>query len=281
MQVFLVLILNVPLSGCSSLISGALSGMAEILTAAILNNPDIETVEDGLPSYLLMVDALAAAAPKSASLTLSAADLYGSFAGGFVDDVERAKVLTEKSLNYGFAAICNKTKTACGLRELPFEDFGIWVAEQPERHIQFMYSLAVVWAGWIQAHSGDYNAIAELSRVKLLMGRVLEVDENLDYGGPHLYFGVFETLLPPAYGGKPELGREHFEKAIEISKGRYLMAKVLYAKQYARLVYNRELHDRLLNEVLDADPVAEDITVVNVVAQRRAKILLAEADDYF
>jgi hypothetical protein len=88
-------------------------------------------------------------------------------------------------------------------------------------------------------------------------------------------------LLPPAAGGKPEKGRAHFERAIELSGGRNLGAKVDFAEGYARLLYERELHDRLLNEVMEADPVEPGNTLLNVLAQERAEELLASADDYF
>ena len=72
-----------------------------------------------------------------------------------------------------------------------------------------------------------------------------------------------------------------FERAIELSGGRNLMAKVEYARNYARLVYDKALHDRLLNEVLAADPVAPDLTLVNILAKREARKLLRESGDYF
>ena len=59
------------------------------------------------------------------------------------------------------------------------------------------------------------------------------------------------------------------------------MAKVVFAEQYAKLVFDKEMHDRLLNEVLAADPVSEGRTLTNTVAQTRARELLAESDDYF
>jgi len=110
---------------------------------------------------------------------------------------------------------------------------------------------------------------------------VAELDEGYDYGGPQLYLGVFETLLPPSMGGRPEVGRSHFEKAIALSQGRFLMSKVMFAEQYARLLFNRELHDRLLEEVLAADPNVPGLTLINAVAQRRARELLDSADEYF
>jgi hypothetical protein len=59
------------------------------------------------------------------------------------------------------------------------------------------------------------------------------------------------------------------------------MAKVIYAQQYARMVYDRELHDRLLTEVLAADPQVPDMVLQNTLAQERALALLASADAYF
>ena len=92
---------------------------------------------------------------------------------------------------------------------------------------------------------------------------------------------VTVSLLPPAYGGEPEKGRAAFEKAIELSGGRDLSAKVEFARGYARLMYERDLHDKLLTEVLAADPIQTGYTLTNVMAQESATELLATADDYF
>lgn len=56
---------------------------------------------------------------------------------------------------------------------------------------------------------------------------------------------------------------------------------VEYARGYARLVYDRELHDSLLNRVLVADPRQSGYTLLNTLAQRQAAELLASANDYF
>ena len=72
-----------------------------------------------------------------------------------------------------------------------------------------------------------------------------------------------------------------FEKAIEMTGGKDLSAKVEYAKSYAKLLYERQLHDRLISEVLDAEPNANGLTLMNVLAQEEALRLRAEANDYF
>ena len=93
--------------------------------------------------------------------------------------------------------------------------------------------------------------------------------------------GVLSTQLPPEYGGKPEVGRQHFERANELSNGHNLMVNTLFAKYYARLVFDKELHDRLLNEVLASDIEAPGLTLSNALAQQDAQLLLEESNEFF
>ena len=60
-----------------------------------------------------------------------------------------------------------------------------------------------------------------------------------------------------------------------------LSAKLEYARFYAKLMYERELHDRLLKEILEADPKHDGFILTNKLAQMEAIKLLAEADEYF
>ena len=54
-----------------------------------------------------------------------------------------------------------------------------------------------------------------------------------------------------------------------------------YAIGYARPLYDRELHDQLLNEVISSDPLKENYTLINVLAIKQAQNLIETADDYF
>jgi hypothetical protein len=271
----------VALSGCMSMVSSFTSGFAEDLGNAILDNPDVEMVQEGAPAYLLLMDALVAQSPDNPDLLLQSSRLTSAYAAAFVSDPERAKLMAEKSFEDMQRSICLSIRDGCELRTRPYDDYDAWVNARSVADVPELYQLASVWTGWIQANSDDFAAIAELGRVKALMLRIAELDETYDHGGPHLYLGVFETLLPPSLGGRPEIGRSHFEKAIEISEGRYLMTKVMFADQYARLLFDRELHDKLLSEVMASDPSEPGLTLINTVAQRRAQELLDTADAYF
>ena len=269
------------LSGCASFATSATSKLANNLSSAILNQDDPETVEAGMPSYLLLVDSLIEGDPQNENLLLAGSKLYGAYAAAFIREPERAKRLARKARDYSDRALCAHAAALCNVLERPYDEFTAAIATLKVEDVPLLYTSGAAWAGWIQANSSDWNAIASLAKVKTLMTRVVELDETYNHGEGHLYLGVFATLLPPALGGKPEEGRVHFERAIQLSAGRDLMAKVEYARRYARITYDRPLHDRLLQEVLDADAVAPGLTLSNVLAKRQAKELLASADKYF
>ena len=124
-------------------------------------------------------------------------------------------------------------------------------------------------------------AIADLPKVQALLERVIAIDPAHARGNAQVMLGVLESLRPEALGGRPEKGRGHFESAIAQSGGRNLYAKALMAEYYARLVFDQALHDRLLVEVLQADPHAPGYTLTNVLAQERARALQESGKDYF
>ena len=276
---FAILLLVVMLSGCASLVGSVTSGIADRLSSAILNSPDIETVKEAIPAYLVLIDGFLVDGEGDPSLYLAASQLNGAFTA--LVEEERAQILATKAYDYAQRGACLKQRELCGLDQLPFKSFETRVDGLTEQVIDPAYQLAVAWTGYIQANSGDMRAIGQLGRVKYLLEQVLTLDPRWAEGSAQLYMGGLETILPASMGGKPEKGRMHFERAIEYSGGRFLMAKVIYAEQYAKLVFDKELHDRLLTEVVNADPVALDLTLINRVAQRRAAVLLAESDEYF
>jgi hypothetical protein len=269
-------LLAILLSGCAAM---ATQGMADNLSHAMLNQDDPATVRTGAPAYLLLIDSLIEENPEDRELLIAGARLYGAYAGGLVENGERAKRLTRKSRDYARRAMCGARQQMCELEKLPFDEFVAYVAQIGPSELKTLYAYGISWAGWIQARSDDWSALADLPKVEAVLERVVALDPGYDRGRAHLYLGVMRTQLPPALGGKPERGRTHFDQALKFSGGRDLMAKVEYARRYARLVFNQELHDRLLKEVLAADPREPDLTLSNVLAQEQARELLQ--DEYF
>jgi len=276
-----VLPLVLALAGCAALMRPASSRFAENLTSSILDQNDVETVRDGAPAYLLAVDGLIEGDPGNAALLLTGARLYGAYASAFVEDEARARRLWDRALGYARRALCSQSSGPCDALERPFDEFVSSLEALDRSDVPVLYGFGVAWAGWVQAHSEDWGAVAEIPKIEALMQRVVDLDEPYDHGGAHLYLGVLLTQRPASLGGRPEQGREHFELAVALSEGRNLMAKVLYARHYARLVFDRPLHDRLLREVLAADAQAPGLTLSNTLARQEAQDLLDDADEYF
>jgi uncharacterized protein YceK len=269
------------LSGCSTLASSASSKMAANISQAILNQDDPATVRDGAPAYLLMIDGLIDGDPENEDLLLAGARLYGSYASAFILDEERAQRLAGRSLSYARRALCLQVAEVCEASTGKLDQFELSLEGTSSVDLKVMYAYAVAWAGWVQANSSDWNAIADLPKVTALFERCVVIDEHYEGGGAHLYLGVIKTLLPPALGGKPELARAHFEKARSLSSGENLMVNVLMAKHYARMVYDQQLHDQLLVEVQTAEADFPGYTLINTLAKIEADQLLAESPEFF
>jgi hypothetical protein len=274
------------LAGCASLVSSAGDRLASQLGSAVLNSDDPATVRDGLPAYLLLIDGLVADDGQGdkgkASLLFAAAELNGAYAGNFTGtDRDRARRLAAKALAYAKRGTCAQDAVLCRALDQDISGFEAAVAAAPARDVAGLYALAAAWAGFLQANSDDWGAIADLPKVEALLVRVTAIEPGHARGMARVYLGVLNSLRPEAIGGKPELGRQHFEAAIAQSGGRNLYAKTLLAEYYARLVFDQELHDRLLVEVLAADPREPGFTLMNVLAQERAKALVESGKDYF
>ena len=196
-------------SGCSTVMSAATESLANSVSDGILNSEDPETVRDGAPAYLLLIDGLLQNDPDNKGLLRAAATLNSAYASGFVEDVERRRRMASRALQFAIRAMCRIDRRMCEPRTVTYEDFSILLAGLELKHVPGVYSLGTAWLGWIQANAEDFNAIADVARVKGIMMRVVELDESYDFGGPHLYLGALETFLPPAMGGRPEIGRRH------------------------------------------------------------------------
>ena len=271
----LPLILLLLLNACG------LGGLPAALERSIMDHPDPATVSHALPSYLLMLDTLVANDPEDSAMNAAAAKLYAFYATSLSSDPASSARLAERARAYGTTALCLEESLACDLPNQPFNTFRSVLEELDEDSLPELYAFSVAWLAWLQTHSGDMRALAELPRVEYTLQRILALDERWERGAAHLYLGILKAMRPPALGGKPEESRAHFERSLLLSEGKDLAVKVAYARYYARTTFDRELHDRLLNEVLNSPTDVDGRTLTNTMAQHEARQLLESADSYF
>lgn len=280
-KLLLVLLLLPFIPACASFVTSAGSGLAGNLTTAMMNQDDPAIVRDGAPAYLLMLDSFVEGSPDSSAVLAAAAELYSAYGVVFVEEPLRAQRLTARAQSYGQRAICASVKELCESWHLPYEPFVEQLGFVKPKQADVLFTFGMSWIAYIKAHGDDFLALAQLPQAAAILRRVQQLDPTYRAATAEHYLGILNTIRPPALGGNFEAGLAHFQRAIELSEGHDLGIKVDFARYYARTLYERDLHDRLLQEVLAAEPKQRGYTLLNTLAQENAKELLASADDYF
>lgn len=101
---------------------------------------------------------------------------------------------------------------------------------------------------WARA-KGFATTLGNKDKIKATMDKVLQLDPNFFHAAPHRYFGAFYAVAPGFAGGDMNKSKDHFDKSIELSPN-YAGTKVLMAEVYAAKLKDRELFNKLLDEVL-------------------------------
>lgn len=273
-------------NGCGAIVGKFTRPLFEDLTNSFMQQRDVVLAEQGSPTFLLVLDGLITHSPDNKSLLLAGAKAYSAYNSAFVGsrNPERNRILAEKAKNYALRALSLHSKKFARVKDEPHPEFITCLSSFKKKDVPFLFYAASAWAGWISANSSSWDALADLPKVQSLIERVIELDETFYYGTPDAFMGVLLTIRPPSMGGKPEEARAYFERAVELGEGKFLPTYVMYAKQYAKLVYDKKLFFDLLNKVLESPVDTEkNLILVNILAQRQAERMIKEVekDEYF
>ena len=266
--------------GCASLVIPPMVGP---VVKNLNHQADLELVCDGAPSYLLLLDSLLVSDPDNARLLLHGTQAYTAYASLMPEcgRPERAAVLGERAKAYGLRLL-GTHKGLGGADQIPLAGFNEALQGVGSGEVEKLFWGGYGWVTWIGFSKGAPAAVADLPKVEELMLRVLALDEGFYHGGAHLFLGIYYGSRPAMLGGRPEVSRNHFEKALALGDRRFLPTLVAYAEYYARQTFDQELYVHLLEEALAFDLAqAPDLTLPNVLAKRRAQKLLAQVDEFF
>ncbi len=269
------LALSLSLSSCTSLLT---SQLIEPTVANLQSQSDINLVCEGSPSYLLMIDSMITSKPENRALLKSGVQAYVGYINVMQEcgyDNLRVKHVSEKAKLYGKKLLEEEVGDLTDR-----ENLNRALAKTSQGDAEELFWGALGWLTWIQFQEGSPLSMVGLPVVEKIMARVLELDETIQGGSPHLFFGGYYATRPPMFGGDPEKSRYHFDKALEISARNFLLIQTTCAETLARQLFDQELHDALLKEVIEFPlDQAPEYTLSNQVAKQRAKRLLDE--NYF
>jgi hypothetical protein len=296
----LLVVATVALSGCS-LQKMTVRQTANVLwdgQQALEGEPDPAFAREALPGSLKTIETFLESDPENEKLLRMLAKGHFSYTFAFVEaDLERAQIerapeeriesLKEsavkgymKTRDYGFRLLDEDFRKAA--KDLKLEKVKKKLAEMDEEDVPGLFWTAYGWGSAANLAQNDSDMVAALPIVEVMMNRVIELDEEFFFSGPHMFFGVYYASRPPMFGGKPEKAREHFEKAMEQNGQKNLMIPFLYARFYATQVQDRDLFERLLNGMQEVDVEKyENVRLNNEVALERAAFWRDRIGDLF
>lgn len=269
----LIIIVLLTLLGCASLTNG--------LTRSIYQQKDIQLIEDGAPSYLLLIEGLIYAYPKNRDILSFGIQLFTAYSGAFVEDEKRKAIFSDKTKNFAMDLLRTYPKFK-KLENTPFDEYQEWTKSIRKKDIPYVFWGANAWIMWIISNLDNMEAFMQLPKAKVVLDRIYELDSGYYYGAPHLFYGIYYSMLPENVGGDLKLSKEEFDSALKYSGDKFLLTKVSYAQSYCKAKYDKKEFERVLNEVINADIDKNPETrLMNYFAQEQAAELLDNVDEFF
>lgn len=283
LNILLLSFLLLTLNACSiqKLALKTTSGLFEYGIEAFYAESDLLIAEPALAANLKLLEGFHRADPGNKAILEMLTQGYAGMALAFLEDEapDRASAIYLRARDYGLKRLSTTKAFKNGIPETE-SAFVERLKYLKKDDLPALFWTAFSWAGWVNLNRNDPQAVFDLSKVKAMMNRVLELDETFFFGSAHLFWGSTYGSIPPMLGGSPEKAKMHFDKAIAISDGKFLIAKVYYAQFYAVTTLDEALFDQLLNDVVNApDDILPGYELLTAVAKQKAARLIAKKDD--
>jgi predicted anti-sigma-YlaC factor YlaD len=283
------------LAGCSLRTMAVNAVLPTLVNPAVyLSDEDPELVRDSLPFLLKTIESIIDADPARQDVLLFANTGFVLYANAFLqadaavaewDDYDVALELNERARRMYLRA------RDFGLRSVEIDHPGIEERLQTDPEaavavfgpadVERLYYLGGAWMLAISLGLDRPALVADLPAARALLDRALELDEGFERGVLHAAFITLESV-GEAMGGSYARAREHFDRAVELSRGQDAGPYVALAAGVSVAEESREEFRELLETAVAIDPnEAPANRLLNLVAQKRASVLLDHIDDLF
>jgi predicted anti-sigma-YlaC factor YlaD len=285
------------LGGCSvreyalRSIGDALASGGDVYAA----DDDIELVGGATPFGLKTIESLLAEVPDHRGLLLAAARGFTQYAYVYVQSP--AEQAEERDVTYAYEQLARARRLYLrardyGLRGLGLTGDAVMVGLQTEpakllagttkADVPLLYWTALAWAAAISLSKDSPSTVAGLPAVDGLIARAAALDIDFDHGSLRTFLIGYEMSRPNAPAGAEARARAHFARAVQLSGGKQAGPFVSLAESVAAEKKDRREFESLLQRAVQIDPGAKpEWRLANLVMQRRARRLLAHADELF
>ncbi len=259
----------------------ATSSIIDNTLTAIYEESDRKLAQDSIAGFLKMLEGLLKSDPDNRKLLRRAVEGYTGYTLGFVEDYdeERAIVFYGRARDFGRRLLSRDSSIKSALKS-NLDEFELALQTRSRSDTPDLFWAANAWGSYIKTNPSDLSALADMGKVKVLMERILELDESYYFGGAHLFLGIVE--VEKGIAGNQQSAKEHFDRALEFSDGKFLLTKVLYARHYTVRTFDEKSFVTVLNEVLQTPgDVLPEYRLINEIAKEKARLYLAHKDEWF
>jgi hypothetical protein len=305
MRLALVLVLIAASAGCD-LGKITVETTSKVLVRgqpAIQQESDYELARQAIPGALKTVESFWVVDPDNKNLIKILTEGFCQYGTAFVEDDweaarlvkdlhaveyhnERATKMFTRCLNYALLSLGKRWQ-----RDLfgTLDAVAALLREEGGAKHRFAMMYAGIALGSIVNHNlTQIDLLAYLPTVEMVLDHILELDKrelpkDLSHAAlPYIALGMLHTGRPPAMGGDPDRARGYFEKALEITGGKFLLARALMAYRVGLAKGDRKFFHDQLKQVLETSPsVWPEQRLANEVAHRKARRYLSKEKELF
>jgi tetratricopeptide (TPR) repeat protein len=279
----IILLLSIFLAGCVRLITQFSPSLISNFTLSFFEECDPELARQSLPAELKLLEGLLKNDPQNKQLLATLSAGFTGYSMLFVEEEnpERASELYLRARDYGLKALgrkgsflrassLNEDKTRTGLKTIG------------EREIEALFFTTMPWQAWINLNLDKPVALAQMGVAQACLERVLEINPQYFYGVPYVLMGAVLAAKPGLAGGNALQARGYFEKAMQVTDGKFYLVQYYFARYYAVRIQDKQLFVRLLKDLTKRRPdELKEACLINAVMRQRAKTLLNVSGDLF
>lgn len=256
---------------------------------------DPELVRDATAFGLKTIESLLDAEPEHKGLHLAAVRGFTQYAFAYLQseadyieaaDFERAAHLRKRAhrmfkraLRYGLRGLSlGRGDFHAALRK----DAARALNDCEREDVALLVWTSLAFAAGISIDKDDAELGVDMVLIEPMMRRALALEPDHGDGAIHDFFLAWDAGRPASAGGSDEKAREHYAAAMKAAGGKRIAPLVSLAEGVSAKTQNRAEFEQLLNQAVAFDVDAHpEHRLANLIAQRRARWLLAHADDLF
>ncbi|MBN1277712.1 MAG: hypothetical protein JXA35_09495 [Deltaproteobacteria bacterium] len=277
------LLMALYLTGCVRLAIQFSSDLIINLSQAIFEECDPELAKASLPSDLKLMEGLLKNDPENRQILIMLCMGFTGYSMLFVEeeDQDRASLLYLRARDYGLRA-AGLGSAGINASIYDREAFQNKIEGIGKEEIEALFWTTMAWNLWINLNLDKPVALSQLNSAQFCLNRVMDIDPEFFYGAPYVLMGTILAAKPAMMGGNESMAREYFEKAMDLSQGRFLLTRYFFARYYAVRTQDKALFLKLTTDT-DIAPSDEfkDVCLLNMVMKEKIRHLRKMDKDLF